>query len=910
MKIRTDLTLNLSLFSLLPTVIITLLLYINATSFVEKNAIEHLATISEIQQARLHTLISHHRDRVKLIASRTKLRTLLQDYQNKSEAKLVTYMQRILDDAIHSVEGIEAAFIYSRQQELVLDTYINNEVIQSTAINHQQLDEPNRPLVWRNGNNHFNIQIVEPLFLQNQSIGYLLVQFEADSFLSTFTNYVGMGTTGELIVARQEDSQPLQVIHPLRFTSTTVNTPVTAFNSQKASNNSFIQKDINTTTVIPEVKDYRGHEVIAVASQIIDLPWVLIVKMDRKEIFSPVKKPFAYFFVSILVILILGATFGLFMARRISGPIEQLTHATRLSKPVKLTSQNEIGLLATAHNNMLTQQLRHQSELEHKVEERTNELNEALKAAKAADRAKSEFLSNMSHEIRTPMNAILGMIQLLTKTFLNTKQSDYVQKMESAARLLLAIINDILDFSKIEAGKLTLDLRPNNIDQLLHNVGVIAANNIGNKKLEIIFDITPDLSQKNFMIDELRLQQVLINLTSNAIKFTNTGEIVLSVKSTELKETHILFFEVRDTGIGIAPEQLEKIFDCFSQAETSTTRRFGGTGLGLTISKHLVELMGGTICVESELGKGSIFRFNISCQVAASLPLSQQQTYILPDNLKVLIVDDNVFARQALSMMVNEIGWTAETVESGEEAIFKIRNQRIDFPTYDLILVDSCMPGMDGCQACEQIKAHYESATCPLIIIVNAHRGEAQKAVKQVSTDGLLYKPVTPAMFLDSVAKAIKDKNHCYHVAPQVKKQHLEGLTLLLVEDNPTNQQVAKELLEIEGAAVELANDGVAAINIIKNNHHSFDAVLMDIQMPNMDGYSATKEIRNTLGLKKLPIIAMTASTMESDQATALAASMNDHIGKPFQLEEVINVLLKWTRAQQQKVKENQESQL
>ncbi|WP_163834342.1 response regulator [Spartinivicinus ruber] len=576
-------------------------------------------------------------------------------------------------------------------------------------------------------------------------------------------------------------------------------------------------------------------------------------------------------------------------------PIFRIIHPNgdiRYIKAGATVERNKKGepVLLLGINRDITEQLMHEMQLE-----------KAKSKAEVANQAKSDFVANMSHEIRTPMNAILGMVQLLLKTSLDKKQFDYVQKTESAARLLLGILNDILDFSKIEAGKLTLDLQPCHIDEMLKNVGMVASNNVGNKRLEILFDIDPVLSQKMFIVDELRLQQILINLISNAVKFTSKGEVILTVKLILVKEAYILFFEVRDTGIGIAAEKLKNIFEVFTQAETSTTRRFGGTGLGLAICERLVKLMGGDISVDSELGKGSTFKFKIPCKAASSTP--QLRFEKLPKNIKVLIVDDNEFSRHVLSVMVKSFGWISDEAKDGEEAIYKTKTNTEGLSPYDLVLLDRRMPGIDGFKVCDKIKSQYTIDKAPLVIMITADHKEAEEYSKKA--DALLFKPITASMLFDTVMDLIKDS--VQYQTHDISERRLDQMSLLLVEDNPTNQQVAKELLEIEGAKITLADDGLEAIGYLKQSSDSFDIVLMDIQMPNMDGYSATKEIRNTLGLKALPIIAMTANAMESDQQAALAAGMNDHVGKPFELDEVIDVLLKWVHPQQQATKETQD---
>ncbi len=544
---------------------------------------------------------------------------------------------------------------------------------------------------------------------------------------------------------------------------------------------------------------------------------------------------------------------------------------------------------------------------------------QALLAAKVqaeqASRAKSQFLANMSHEIRTPMNAILGMLALLKKTDMSARQTDYAGKTEGAARSLLGLLNDILDFSKVEAGKMLLDPNPFRIDQLMRDLSVIVSANVGTKPVEVLFDIDPALPRR-LVGDAMRLQQVLINLSGNAIKFTERGEVVVSVRVLEQGAGSVtLRMAVRDTGIGIAPENQARIFSGFTQAEASTTRRFGGTGLGVAISQRLVALMGGELRLDSALGQGSIFHFTLQLPVAAadgeeqaadglsrlqSLQLMKLRQPVQPlqpaPPLRALVVDDNPTARDVLRRMAQSLGWAVDAADSGEAALSLLQDQLTRGERYDAVFVDWQMPGLDGWATTRQIREGRLAGDASVVVMVTAHGREMleqRSSTDQQLLDGFLVKPVTASMLLDAVVDARRshDLPHPSARGAQPAGARLAGMRLLVVEDNLNNQQVARELLEDEGADVQIAGNGQIAVEAVAAADPPFDVVLMDLQMPVMDGFTATARIRQDLQKTSLPIVAMTANAMASDREACLAAGMNDHVGKPFDLDHLVQVL-------------------
>ncbi len=672
--------------------------------------------------------------------------------------------------------------------------------------------------------------------------------------------------------------------------------------------------------VMAEYKRTQGGSAIIDKQIPVDVEWKneivgkLVMDVDLSALRQQLQRQIIVAVISALIALLFAGAFAYRFTRIITRPLRSLSELAKSvgengnysMRAQQAKGGDEVGVLTHRFNEMLDRievqdsELRKQQELlEQRVQERTCQLRQETERAEAASRAKSEFLAVMSHEIRTPLNGILGMTNMLIDSPLDAKQKRFARVARSSGEDLLTIINDILDFSKIEAGRLELEPRPFQLNGLLEDLAERYAPIAQGKGLELLCN-TP-IPQLSVNGDSERLAQVLTNLLSNAIKFTAAGEVMLSVERIEETDDRVdVRFAVRDTGIGITPDQQLKLFNAFTQADTSTTRKYGGTGLGLVISQRLIKLMGGEILIESTFGQGSCFHFSLN------LPkVSDVRNYQLAsgfENMRILVVDDNQTNREILEYWLVSWGVQPVLAESAPEALTLLQQAAENLQPFQLLLTDWMMPDMDGGALIEAVHLDSRLSDIAIVVLSSAGMSAAPDIAAKIN---YLLKPVRQSELHNLIARVVAGdmlKNHPVALTPALPETHagenwlpkLKG-RILLAEDNVVNQEVAIAMLQRIGLSAKIAGNGLAATQLIKDE--TFDLVLMDCHMPIMDGFDATHTIRMremSLALPKLPIVALTANAIIGDRENCLAKGMDDYLSKPFNIEQMHKVLAQW----------------
>ncbi len=868
---------------------------------------QRLRTAAHDREQRLNAYVNQQKERAVLVASRTQLRMYLAEHLDGivPDERFRDGAERILDDAAASTDEFLAISITDPDGRVVTTT--DESYFAKDFSAHPDFLQGRRGAhlgtPYKNESDDFVAFLTAPAKTNDDRfLGVVMVLLDVHRLVDILRDSTGLGSSGEVLVASRSGGRVHYLIPSLKQQVQDI-----AISEAPAMDRA-IDGDSDQ-----DISSYAGTEVL-IAWQPIEYQdrgfakWGMVVKMDSDEAFAPIATLRRNQWYLELALVLLSVLIAFALAKRFTAPITNLARTAdsiaggdRYAR-VAVKADDELGRLATSFNRMTDELVSAQETLEVRVQERTRALAEsnaflerAREDAEQANRAKSEFLANMSHEIRTPMNGIIGMSELLEGTQLSPEQREYLGMVRGSADSLLRLLNDILDFSKIEAGKLELESIPfdlrDAVEKTARSLGLRAAD----KGLELACRIDP-VAPQVVVGDPGRLRQIIVNLVSNAMKFTEDGEIVITVQQEDRVANKVrLHVSVRDTGIGIPKEKKATIFESFSQVDASTTRKFGGTGLGLTISAQLVSMMDGRIWVESELGKGTTFHFNITLEMGDAVTPPRPAALADLAKMPVLVVDDNRTNRQILQELLQLWSLQPTCVEDGPSALQELHRAAESGTPYQLVLLDCMMPEMDGFSVAEQMLHDGQLQEAKTIMISSAaHSGDAQK-FRELGIARYMTKPVVQSELLDTILHVMVSPDEIEGNGPtgQIGTADV-ALKILMVEDGYVNQRVALGLLERMGHRAQLAENGQIAVDKWRNN--DYDVILMDWQMPVMDGKEATKTIRREEAGsgKRVPIIAMTAAAMKGDRERCLEAGMDDYVSKPIDPDALSKALQKF----------------